>query len=234
MAARQAGSLVGSSGPFRRLTLKDGDWIAGERCELGHNEWRYGRGEMTPRGGRNGTFIVYRSGMRAATFVSLRLVPGFPIQTRRWQTLLQMKQANPGDARADVPIIAMDVGSSQGKPTFAVYSNERNPEFAGQTFPAKTGTWIRFVFDVYYSSDPENGWLQVSADLNGDGDLDDPGEVGEKIKAATLEVQDTSGVLAAGAPIPSHLRLGIYHDEAIQCESVCSIDIDNVQVIGPR
>ena len=40
---------------------------------------------------------------------------------------------------------------------------------------------------------------------------------------------------ATGAPIPSHLRAGIYHNPVIPCvaPSGCSVDVDNVQVMAP-
>jgi hypothetical protein len=43
----------------------------------------------------------------------------------------------------------------------------------------------------------------------------------------------TDDGLAQGASIPSHLRLGIYHEPSIPCSTGCSVDIDNVEVARP-
>ena len=105
--------------------------------------------------------------------------------------------------------------------------------------PGPGQQWTRFAWDVYYSKDPSQGWLQVSADLNGDGDFDDPGERSPAIHEATLKTEiegpnGTSDGLAPGDPIPSHLRVGIYHDPSISCPAPagCSTEVDNVQVVG--
>jgi hypothetical protein len=105
-------------------------------------------------------------------------------------------------------------------------------------FPARKGVWTRFAFEVFYSADPQKGWLQVSADLNDDGDFDDPGERTPVIHNSTLKTEvpgpnGSSDGLSPGDPIPDHLRTGIYHDTAIPCPQPegCSIDVDNVQVL---
>ena len=58
------------------------------------------------------------------------------------------------------------------------------------------------------------------------------------IHGATLKTEAAGSFnaedgLAAGASIPSHLRMGISHDPSIPCPSPtgCSIDLDNIQVI---
>ncbi|MGH2980504.1 MAG: hypothetical protein ACRDKV_00480, partial [Solirubrobacterales bacterium] len=98
------------------------------------------------------------------------------------------------------------------------------------------GVWTRFAFDVLYSQDPDRGRLQVSVDLNGDGDFDDRGERTLVIRTNTLKAETTGDGddgLAPGDPIPSHLRAGVYHNPLIPCPPPrgCSIGIDNVQVL---
>jgi hypothetical protein len=58
------------------------------------------------------------------------------------------------------------------------------------------------------------------------------------IHTATLATEIAgypSDGVAVGTGIPSHLRMGVYHDPSIPCPSPtgCSIDIDNVQVVAP-
>lgn len=196
----------------------DGDDISGERCELGKNDHRVG------------PTAFYREGMRRATFATLRLPANLPIGVDTWQNVLQMKQAQPSDGGGSVPILY-----------FGVRDNEWHVDSVNGlygTFPAQHGVWTRFAFDVYYSRDPGKGWLQVSADLDGDGDFDDRSERTPVTHASTLKTEidganGTSDGLAPGDPIPSHLRVGVYHDPTIPCPPPkgCSVEVDSVQVL---
>ena len=203
----------------RRVTVFDGDDIWGERCELGENDWRVG------------PTAFYRQGDRLATYFSLRLPENFPPQTNDWQTVMQMKQSQPSDGGGGAPILELE--ARQGR---WVVVDDWHELFS---FPARKKTWTRFAWDVYYSQSSKRGWLQVSADLNGDGDFNDPGERSPVFHVATLKTEiegpdGSSDGLAAGRPIPSHLRMGIYHDPAIPCPAPtgCSVELDNVQVLG--
>ena len=94
--------------------------------------------------------------------------------------------------------------------------------------------WTRFAFDVVYSQDPAVGSIQLSVDLNGDDDSLDPGEQSPTFQTYTLKYETESGYyLDAGDSIPSHLRVGVYHDSSIPCPSTgsCSDGVDNVQVV---
>jgi Ca2+-binding RTX toxin-like protein len=205
---------------FRRLTVIDGDDYYGERCELGRNEWRYGAH------GGNGTFALYQEGDRRITFASFRFGSSFPFMTSNWQTVLQMKQAQPSNNGGDGPILEIQERGGRlwlESPTTDYFSA-----------PVTAGAWERIALDVTYSEDPSRGSLTMYIDLNGDGDVADPGEASPTIHTATLK-PETSGPLtdiAPGSPIPSHLRVGIYHDPAIPCPSGCAVDVDNVQVVG--
>ena len=201
---------------FRRLTVLDGDDVFGERCELGANV-------------RDGPTAFYREGDRVATFVSLRLPPDFPLDDVAWQTVTQMKQTQPSDAGDGIPVLDL-----QARDSYWQVSSDRRVYWR---FPIRRGVWTRFVFDVTYSTSRDRGLLQVSADLDGDGDVRDPGERTPVIRTATLKPEtagSTADGLAAGASIPSHLRAGVYHDPAVPCPPPlgCRIDVDNVQVVG--
>jgi hypothetical protein len=205
----------------RRLTLMDGDDFSGARCELGENDHRYG------------DTTYYHQGEHRVTYFSERLPGNFPLAARTWQTVMQMKQAQPADGGGGAPILEMEARTNQW-----VVVDDWHELW---TFPAKLSTWTRFAWDVYYSNDPSQGWLQVSADLNGDGDFDDPGERSPVFHMATLktEIEGPNGTrdgLAPGDPIPSHLRAGIYHNPSIDCPGPegCSVEVDDVQVLAPR
>ncbi|MGH7863119.1 MAG: heparin lyase I family protein [Candidatus Dormibacteraceae bacterium] len=204
---------------YRRLTVFDGDNFYGARCELGLNDHR------------SGPTAFYHEGQRRVTYFSERLPSNFPLATNAWQTVMQMKQAQPSHDSGNGPILELQATRGQ----WVIASNWNILWQA----PAQANVWTRFAWDVYYSQDPSKGWIQVSVDLNGDGDFNDPGERSPVIHGATLATEvagsfNSSDGLAAGAPIPSHLRMGIYHDPAIPCPapSGCSTEVDNVQVVG--
>jgi hypothetical protein len=205
---------------FRQLTVLDGDDYYGERCELGENN------------NEGGPTVFYHQGEHLVTYFSERLPANFPLDTETWQTVMQMKQAQPSDNGGNAPILEME--AREGR--WVVDDNWHELWSA----PARKGAWTRFAWDVYYSQDPDQGWLQVSIDLNGDGDFDDPGERSPVFHAKTLKTEiegpnGSSDGFSPGDPLPSHLRMGIYHDPAIPCPAPkgCSTDVDNVQVFAP-
>jgi hypothetical protein len=200
---------------FRRLTVIDGDDYYGERCELGENS-------------TSGPTAFYREGDHLVTYFSERLPSNFPINADHWQTVMQMKQAQPSHDANTGPALELEVHSGKWHVVNAWHTV--------WTFPARRGVWTRFAWNVVYSKSAATGRLQVSADLNGDGDFNDPGERSPVIHGATLatEIPGYGGDgIAPGAGIPSHLRMGIYHDPAIPCPAPngCSVDVDNVQVL---
>ena len=102
--------------------------------------------------------------------------------------------------------------------------------------PAQLDTWTRFAFDIRYSQKRKRGRITVYADLDGDGGFSGAGERSATMKTYTLKREIRGGYkdgIKPGKSIPSHLRAGIYHDDALDCGGGCSVDIDNVQVIRP-
>jgi Polysaccharide lyase len=212
---------------FRRLTVLDGDYIFGERCELGFNWADHsdpGKDIMGP-----GPTVLYREGKRRATYMSFRLPPGWNMNDPRWQVVMQMKQTQPYNSSQAAPMIDLEVRAGRW-----ILADNFDDLWS---VPASLNRWTRFAFDVVYSQDPDKGSIQVHVDLNGDRDFRDSGEKSRRIHVATLLAQ-TDGSddrVPVGASIPSHLRTGIYHDSTIPCPSSapCSVDVDNVQVVAP-
>lgn len=202
---------------FRRLTVQDGDDLWGERCELGLNDHT-----------SKNSFAVYREGDHALTFLSVRLGPSFQLDSPKWQTIVQMKQAQPY--------------SDDGNAGVALEVQARNDNLYLSSFwkdvwetPVSSGAWTRIALDVHYSQHESRGAVTMYVDSNGDGDAVDGGEQSPTIEVATLAGEigaDDGDGLRAGDSIPSHLRTGVYHDKSIGCPSGCSIDLDNVQVVG--
>jgi hypothetical protein len=210
---------------YWRMTVQDGDNFYGERCELGLNN-------------RDGPTALYHEGQRRITFLSLRLRDRFPLYRTNWQVVMQMKQAQPADGGGGPPVLELDAENGrwvlyhEGK---AITPSAKDGELWAA--PARRDRWVRFAFSVRYSADPRIGTLRVYADLNGDGDAADPHERSHRMRLATLK-RETAGTdddgEAEGDPLPSHLRVGIYHDPAYACTAnECAIDLDNVAVYQP-
>jgi hypothetical protein len=209
-------------GGFRRLRVLDGDDFFGERCELGENDHLAG------------PTALYREGQRRITHVSIRLPAHFPLDASSWQVVMQMKQSQPS-AGGGSPILALHAYAGRWRLQHdgLVASSRSDGEL--WSAPARVGIWIRFEFDVLYSQDEHRGWLRLRADLNGDDDMLDPNERPTQMRLQTLKrepaVSEGEGV-PAGKSIPSHLRVGLYHDPAIECPRPrgCQIDVDSVRV----
>ena len=213
-----ADGVVGSTA-FRRLTVFDGDDVYGERCELGLNDWR------------EGPTALYHEGQRRVTTVTLRLPNNFPIGARRWQTVVQMKQAQPSAAGGGSPMIQLLAFNHHWHLSVATNHNVRTwTRWHGY---AKRNRWVRFVFYVRYSRHHRRGIVRLRADLNADGDFRDRKERAGPYHGTTLKREIGGGWddgLPRGSSIPSHLRDGIYHSPEIQCPDGCSIDVDSIHV----
>jgi hypothetical protein len=211
---------------YRRLQVRDGDDFFGERCELGRNDHRHG------------PTALYREGDRRATFASYRLPEGYPLASERWQVVMQIKQSYPSDNSGGTPVLELEAKRDRWR---LLQSNKPGRSSASRELwsaPAERGIWTRFAFDVLYSKKKGKGLIRAFADLNSDGDAADEHERSPKIETFTLK-RETGGSnddgLKPGETIPSHLRVGIYHDPAIDCgESTCAVEVDNVQVVNSR
>lgn len=211
---------------FRRLSVVDGDDYWGERCELGDDNSK-------------GRTTVYREGTRWITQMSARLpADAFPFALNTWQVVMQMKQAAPAANSGGTPVLSLDAYDGRWR-----FRQSLSPRQAGDSrelwsAPAAAGSWTRFSFDIRYSRKSSRGAVNVSADLNGDGDFLDNGESSGTIRTYTLKVETQGGSrdgVKPGQSIASHLRTGIYHDDSIDCPPPegCYIDLDNVQVLRP-
>jgi hypothetical protein len=227
-APESSGASQGNDS-YRSLTVLDGDDFAGERCELGRNESRYGdnTGAQT-----DGTFALYEEGDHDVTFLSQRYPDNFSPAIQAWQTVMQMKQAQPSDNGGGGPVIEIQIYGGR------LHLINRWHEIWSTPAPV-SDKWIRYALDVNYSPDPEAGSMQLYVDLNGDGDATDAGEQSPQFHVATMLTETngpngTSDGYAPGDTIPDHLRVGIYHNPSIPCPppSGCSVDVDNVQVAG--
>jgi Polysaccharide lyase len=210
---------------FRRLSVLDGDDTNGERCELGWNS-------------RESPTAFYRQGRHRLTELSIRLPSLFPLGVFTWQAVMQMKQTGPSNNSSGTPIFELDAYAGRWRLRQSLSRGPAEDSRELWSAPAQANFWTRFAFDVRYSDRKKRGYIRVGADLNGDGDFADRGELSQGFHTYTLKMETPGGAadgIGAGKAIPSHLRAGIYHDEAIPCRLPlgCQVDIDNVQVVRP-
>ena len=236
-ASRTADGKEQGNSAFRRLTIRDGDDVSGERCELGENDHL------------EGPTAVYREGRRVLTFISVRVPSPAAADGKGWQTVFQVKQAQPSDGgEFTSPVIAMHLTDGR-------WQLEHVEAGTIWSAPVEPGRWTRFVLDEELSQEPGLGLIRLSADLDGDGDFLDPGERFRQTGLITLgtEVDGPNGDedgLGEGEPIPGHLRAGLYHCDRLPgsanaCPETpasdpwpcpapgrgpCAIDLDNVQI----
>lgn len=213
---------------YRRLRVVNGDDVFGERCELGRNDWR-------DEGNR--TFALYREGEARMTFLSLRLPKSFPLGVRTWQPVMQMKQTQPSANGGGSPVLTLHAADGRWRLFQSSSSGPASGNRLLWSAPASKRTWTRFAFDVRYSTDPQVGFVKVYIDLNRDHDALDRHEQSPAFRTFTLKRETAGGWdegIATGQPIPSHLRVGIYHDRDVRCPGPrgCMIDLDNVQVLS--
>jgi hypothetical protein len=217
------------SAAYRRLNLVSGDEFLGtERTELGANDCRYGEA------GGSGTFALYKTGQRRTTFVSMRLPESFPLSNANWQVVTQMKQTQPYSSDTAGGVI-LELEARENEFQIITPTNpESSPLFK---FAAAKNVWVRFRWDVFYSSDNTVARVRLRADTRGNKTTFEPnidsGELAPtKGTLSTANGEQTNGSpsvhYANGEAIPSHLRAGIYRNPVIATTTY--IDIDNVQV----
>ena len=211
---------------YRELSVRDGDDFFGERCELGHNDHR------------DGPTAIFGEGDRRVTFASYRLPQGYPLSSERWQVVMQIKQSAPSANSGGTPVLELEAKRDRWRLLQSRSPGRSSTSRELWSAPAEIGAWTRFAFDVVFSKKKRKGRVRAYADLNGDGDAADGDERSPRFKTYTLKKETSGGGddgIAPGKSIPSHLRAGIYHDAAIDCEAVtCRVDVDNVQVVNGR
>jgi hypothetical protein len=212
------GSGGPDGGPFRRMTAKDGDLYHGnsERAELGHSSY------LLNSDGSPHTFYLYKEGQRRVTSYWMRLPADFPINDmENWQVVMQMKQSEPANNADGTPVISLQAIEGNWILKQSTSSGVANSTRYVWTTPAQVGVWTHIVVDATYSGDPTKGLFQITI-----GGVASPVFRTYNLKR---EVSPAGPGLSAGDPIPSHLRLGIYHDPVMPGTHV---DIADVQIFG--
>ncbi len=203
-------------GPFRRLTALDGDLYHGnsERAELGNSNYLLENGRLD-------TFYLYRAGMHRVTSYWMRLPANFPMDSNAWQVVMQMKQSDPATNADGTPVISLQAIQNQWILKQSTSTGVANDTRVLWHTPARLSVWTHIVVDATYSTDPSAGRFQITI-----GGAASPDFRTYDMKS---EVSPPGPDLHVGDPIPSHLRLGVYHDPVMPGTSV---DIAQVQIFG--
>jgi hypothetical protein len=204
-----------TGGPFRRMTVLDGDNYWGERAELGYNSRLNGLGAPW------GTFFLYNRGDRRVTQFQMRLPTDFPINTTSWQVVTQMKQTGPSANSGGTPVLALEARNGRWVLTQSDSAGASSNTHELWSTPANLGVWTPISLDVTYSPNPAVGKVQITV-----GGIQSPtfNTYTEK-----YEISPGSQGLLPGDAIPSHLRMGLYHDPALPGSHV---DFTDVKVLG--
>jgi hypothetical protein len=204
-----------TGGPFRRMTVLDGDNYWGERAELGYNS------RLSGLGAPWGTFFLYNQGDRRVTQFQMRLPTNFPINTTSWQVVTQMKQTGPSANSGGTPVLALEARNGRWVVTQSDSAGASSNTHELWSTPATLGVWTPISLDVTYSPNPTVGKLQITV-----GGVQSPTFTTYTEK---YEISPGSQGLLPGDAIPSHLRMGLYHDPALPGSHV---DFTDVKVLG--
>jgi hypothetical protein len=198
-------------GAFRRMTVQDGDDYWGERAELGYNSRLNGLGAPW------GTFFLYNEGERRVTDFSMRLPSSFPINTTKWQVVMQMKQTAPASNSGGTPVLALEAREGRWVLTQSNSAGSSSNTHEVWSTPATLNKWTDISLDVTYSPDPSQGKVQITVD-----------GVSSPTFTTYTQKYETSPAgqgLSVGGAIPSHLRMGIYHESSLPGTHVDLADV---------
>jgi polysaccharide lyase-like protein len=187
-----------SNGPFRRISTQ------GKRWELGYNS------HVLASDGSLRTFWLYREGDHAITEWWLRLAPDFPLSTYRWQVIAQMKQSGPSVASGGYPVPSFEAREGQ----IQVQHNGTDATPGLPRLPITAGIWTPIKIEATYSQDPAKGSVQLSVGNQTSAVAHFPTLKPEHAPPGDGGTLDPN--LRPGESIPSHLRMGVYHDAALR------------------
>jgi hypothetical protein len=204
-------------GPWRQMTVLDGDDFYGERCELARNTKRYGRSSPTDH---RGTFYLFRNGKRRIIDWYFQLMPGFPVTTQN-STILQLKHTCPCDSITSNPEVQLM--PKLPKLHLRVPSKDTNPSLWDRwSTRVQTGVWYHATFDITFHTTEANGRVQLTID-----DVDGVADARSSptLSLATINRDD-------GRPSPAHLRMGHYRNTAIDGTSSVGLADVRVRTVG--
>jgi hypothetical protein len=185
----QVSSPVAQGSRAYRFEVRDGDDSYGERCELAQgNPVRSG-------------YPLFHAGDERWIAYQLYLPDDFPLETSRWNVIMQLKQLG----SMGTPAISMEAKNGRFYLMNSTGNGDSCCTATRWTGPAQRNRWVKFLLHVRFSPDPAVGFIELYGDLDGGG-------VRELMPRLSTHTMKQSG----GTPVDSHARIGMYRDPSIQ------------------
>jgi Polysaccharide lyase len=189
---RQVGapSPVAQGNSAYEIEVRDGDDSYGERCELG-------QGNPTKNG-----FPLFQEGDERWISFQTYLPDDYPTNLKTWNVIMQLKQLH----AFGTPAVSMEVRDGN----FVLMNSDTNHESSGCNWwwegPATKNRWVKFTLRVKFSPNANVGFIELYGDLDGRGVR----QLMPRTYMHTMKV-DNSGVT-----VPSHSRVGLYRNPAVE------------------
>ena len=172
------------------VSLKDGDYSWGERCEIGMgNFWRPG-------------FPLFHEGDERWISFQVYLPDQYPIDTKDWNVFFQIHQEGDGGC----PPLALHVENGR----YRLFNTVRNT-YVLQTYemwsaPARANHWAKFTIHLNNSTSDKKGFVEMFGDLDGTG----------MKRLMDKTYTHTATKYPNGSMMTNHARVGIYRNPAIR------------------
>jgi hypothetical protein len=172
------------------VSIHDGDYSFGERCEIG-------MGNPSRAG-----FPLFQQGDERWISFQVYIPDEYPIDTKNWNVFFQIHQQGDGGC----PPLALHIENGQYK----LFNSARNT-YVLQTSeiwsaPAQRNHWAKFTIHLMNSTDDNKGFVEMFGDLDGTGMK----RLMDKTYTHTMTKYPN------GQPMTNHARVGIYRDPAIK------------------
>jgi hypothetical protein len=172
------------------VTLKDGDFSFGERCEIGMgNFWRPG-------------FPLFHEGDERWISFQVYLPDEYPIDTKDWNVFFQIHQEGDGGC----PPLALHVENGR----YRLFNSTRNTYVMNTreiwSAPAEADHWAKFTIHLNNSTSDDKGFVEMFGDLDGTG----------MKRLMDKTYTHTATKYANGSMMTNHARVGIYRNPAIK------------------
>jgi hypothetical protein len=199
------------------IRVEDGDapTTEDERCELSQSDGYRLPGTSVPAGRRQ-----FREGDERWIAFQVRVGDDWDADTPLWNNFMQLKNGGAGGPPLKMAIAdgRIELGGIDDPARFArnwveLWSVPFTPELRNR--------WLRFVLHVRFSPDPEEGFVALYGDLDGEGTV----PLLRRTPAPTMK-QDADEAIA------SHPRIGIYRDRDVS--GPARIWFDGYAVAGGR
>jgi hypothetical protein len=172
------------------VSIKDGDFSWGERCEIGMGN-----------PGRPG-FPLFGEGDEVWISFQVYLPDQYPINTKDWNVFFQIHQQGDGGC----PPLALHVENGR----YRLFNSSRNT-YVLQTneiwsAPAEANRWAKFTLHLNNSTSDSKGFIEMFGDLDGTG----------MKRLMDKNYTHTMTKYPNGKPMVNHARVGIYRNPAIR------------------